>query len=68
MFFRWRGNYGGNVQNWFPANHVEEIVSAEEDSDASPLGTLQKGTIDLTGITVGTHRLLYFFVVTLPTT
>lgn len=51
--FRWRGNYGGNVQHWFPANYVEEISSTDEDSDASPLGSLQKGTIDLTGITVG---------------
>ena len=54
---RWRGNYGGNVQLWFPANYVEEVSAAEDDTDASPLGSLQKGTIDLTGVTVGQHLL-----------
>ena len=41
------------MQHWFPANYVEEILFTEEDTDTSPLGNLQKGTIDLTGITVG---------------
>lgn len=38
---------------WFPANYVEEIESVEDTSDSLPLGSLQKGTIDLTGVTVG---------------
>jgi len=38
---------------WFPANYVEEVTMTEDDNDASPLGSLQKGTIDLTGVTVG---------------
>ena len=50
---RWRGNYGGKVQLWFPANYVEEVLTTEDDNDTSPLGSLQKGTIDLTGVTVG---------------
>ena len=53
FFHRWRGNYGGKVQLWFPANYVEEVSASEDDNDASPLGSLQKGTIDLTGVTVG---------------
>jgi len=43
------------VQLWFPANYVEEVSASEDDTDASPLGNLQKGTIDLTGVTVGQH-------------
>ena len=50
---RWRGNYGGKVQLWFPANYVEEVSATDDENDASPLGSLQKGTIDLTGVTVG---------------
>jgi len=36
---------------------VEEVSAADDDNDASPLGSLQKGTIDLTGVTVGQHNL-----------
>lgn len=53
-------------QLWFPANYVEEIEPTEEDGDSLPLGNLQKGTIDLTGVTVGMtifHRPLHFAVV-----
>lgn len=39
---------------------MEEISSTEEDTDASPLGSLQKGTIDLTGITVGEYKVASF--------
>jgi len=53
---RWRGNYGGKVQLWFPANYVEETSTTEDDNDTSPLGSLQKGTIDLTGVTVGQQQ------------
>jgi len=33
---RWRGDYGGKKQLWFPANYVEEIVSmqAQEQDEA----------------------------------
>ena len=26
-FHRWRGDYGGKKQLWFPSNYVEEMVS-----------------------------------------
>lgn len=34
--YRWRGDYGGKKQLWFPANYVEEIVStqAQEQDEA----------------------------------
>ncbi|KAL3182847.1 hypothetical protein MRX96_034484 [Rhipicephalus microplus] len=52
----WRGNYGGKRQHWFPANFVEvlETQDASDDGsgDAMPLGTLQKGSIDIAGCTV----------------
>ncbi|KAK8783444.1 hypothetical protein V5799_010196 [Amblyomma americanum] len=52
----WRGNYGGKRQHWFPANFVEvlETQDASDDGsgDAMPLGTLQKGSIDIAGYTV----------------
>ncbi|CAL1272763.1 unnamed protein product [Larinioides sclopetarius] len=52
----WIGDYGGKKQHWFPANYVEEI-EAQENSDESsveamPLGSLQKGSIDIVNCTV----------------
>ncbi|KAF8790535.1 1-phosphatidylinositol 4 like protein [Argiope bruennichi] len=52
----WKGDYGGKKQHWFPANYVEEI-EAQENSDESsveamPLGSLQKGSIDIVNCTV----------------
>lgn len=32
---RWRGDYGGKKQLWFPANYVEEVPS-------SPIGELDE--------------------------
>ncbi|NXG55272.1 PLCG1 phosphodiesterase, partial [Hemiprocne comata] len=49
----WRGDYGGKKQLWFPANYVEEIISAqaqeqdEASSENSPLGNFLKGFIDV---------------------
>lgn len=28
LIFRWRGDYGGKKQLWFPANYVEEVPSS----------------------------------------
>ncbi|XP_055951675.1 1-phosphatidylinositol 4,5-bisphosphate phosphodiesterase gamma-1-like [Argiope bruennichi] len=46
----WKGDYGGKLQHWFPANYVEEI-ELEESSDESFIEImprdLQKGSIDL---------------------
>ncbi|XP_013381403.1 1-phosphatidylinositol 4,5-bisphosphate phosphodiesterase gamma-1 [Lingula anatina] len=43
----WRGDYGGNKQMWFPSNYVEEL-EISEDSDSTPLGSLQKGMLEVT--------------------
>jgi hypothetical protein len=56
LSFRWRGDYGGKKQQWFPSNYVEEIE--DEAAEAQPLGSLQKGMLDLSGVTVGKEVLL----------
>uniref|UniRef100_A0A8C5RTT0 Phosphoinositide phospholipase C n=1 Tax=Laticauda laticaudata TaxID=8630 RepID=A0A8C5RTT0_LATLA len=45
----WRGDYGGKKQLWFPANYVEETLSASvpEQDENSPLGNFLKGFIDV---------------------
>ena len=48
----WRGDYGGKKQHWFPANFVVEVEAPSEAddqacSDQMPLGTLQKGSLDI---------------------
>uniref|UniRef100_A0A4W4FEC6 1-phosphatidylinositol 4,5-bisphosphate phosphodiesterase gamma n=1 Tax=Electrophorus electricus TaxID=8005 RepID=A0A4W4FEC6_ELEEL len=49
----WKGDYGGKVQLYFPANYVEEVahnawekVSLLTDED-NPLGDLCKGVVDI---------------------
>ncbi|KAJ3598848.1 hypothetical protein NHX12_032812 [Muraenolepis orangiensis] len=50
---KWRGDYGGKKQLWFPANYVEEVPSSptrepdEAASENSPLGTFLKGFLDV---------------------
>lgn len=52
----WKGDYGGKIQHWFPANHVVEIEATSDVEDANndlaPLGNLQKGSIDIVGAKV----------------
>ncbi|GAB6030572.1 hypothetical protein CHUAL_007434 [Chamberlinius hualienensis] len=52
----WLGDYGGKKQHWFPSNYVEEIVDETGDDDGSseqmPLGSMQKGSIDIVGCSV----------------
>ncbi|XP_071036049.1 1-phosphatidylinositol 4,5-bisphosphate phosphodiesterase gamma-1 isoform X2 [Parasteatoda tepidariorum] len=52
----WKGDYGGKKQHWFPANYVEEIEPQENGDEnsveAMPLGSLQKGSIDIVNCTV----------------
>lgn len=53
----WRGDYGGKIQHYFPANYVQEInnhdgLDCDENSSDSVLGTLQKGSIDVSGAIV----------------
>lgn len=44
---RWRGDYSDKKQNWFPSNYVEEIENQDDTSESAPLGSLQKGSIDV---------------------
>lgn len=53
MVERWRGDYGTKKQLWFPANYVEEIEAHNDSSESMPLGSLQQGSIDIQGCTVG---------------
>ncbi|CAH1778916.1 unnamed protein product [Owenia fusiformis] len=48
----WRGDYGGRKQHWFPSNYVEEFEQDDDSADSTPLGNLQKGTMDVTGCIV----------------
>ena len=46
----WRGNYGHKKKKWFPANYVEEIDTADPQTEAEKqLGNLQQGAIDIAG-------------------
>jgi len=52
----WRGDHGGRRQHWFPANYtqLEAGTEALEEAaiEATPLGSLQKGSIDIVGAKV----------------
>ncbi|KAK3569788.1 hypothetical protein QTP86_004591 [Hemibagrus guttatus] len=55
---RWKGDYGGKVQFYFPSNYVEEVANsaAAQQKDLSdednPLGDLCKGVVDISKCTV----------------
>ena len=54
----WRGDYGGRRQHWFPANYTQLEQGCEAGAEeggggeATPLGSLQKGSIDMVGAKV----------------
>lgn len=52
----WKGDYGGKKEHYFPANFVEEVDGSctleGEEGEISPLGSLQKGCIDIAGCSV----------------
>ncbi|XP_039763945.1 1-phosphatidylinositol 4,5-bisphosphate phosphodiesterase gamma-1 isoform X2 [Pararge aegeria] len=53
----WRGDYGGKKRYWFPANYVEQFEGDLPDiycmeTESAPLGSLQKGVIDVVGAVV----------------
>ena len=50
---RWRGDYGTQIQMWFPSNFVEEIETADDSSSSNRLGKIEKGSVELPGATVG---------------
>uniref|UniRef100_A0A8C6PXL7 Phosphoinositide phospholipase C n=1 Tax=Nothobranchius furzeri TaxID=105023 RepID=A0A8C6PXL7_NOTFU len=48
----WKGDYGGKLQKFFPANYVEEVSNnaqqeTRQDMEDNPLGELCKGTVDI---------------------
>ncbi|KAF7225191.1 1-phosphatidylinositol 4,5-bisphosphate phosphodiesterase gamma-2 isoform X2 [Nothobranchius furzeri] len=49
----WKGDYGGKLQKFFPANYVEEVSNnaqqetRAQDMEDNPLGELCKGTVDI---------------------
>ncbi|XP_019896059.2 1-phosphatidylinositol 4,5-bisphosphate phosphodiesterase gamma-2 [Esox lucius] len=49
----WKGDYGGKVQQFFPANYVEEVFhnmtaeSKEQVMEDNPLGDMCKGIVDI---------------------
>jgi len=43
----WRGVLVGGGSGWFPSNYVEEFEDSQEDEEQTPLGALQKGSIDI---------------------
>jgi len=45
----WRGDLNGRRQHWFPANFTQ---LEEPEADNTPLGNLQKGSVDIVGATV----------------
>lgn len=55
----WRGDYGGKIQHYFPANYVQEISNLDgwecgggDENSSDVLGTMQKGSIDVSGAIV----------------
>lgn len=53
----WTGDYGGKIQQYFPANYVIELNHLEnfdghENSNDPLLGNSQKGSIDISGAVV----------------
>ena len=53
---RWKGDYGGKKNMWFPSNYVEEVTTppgTDQGQNQTLLGNLQKGAIDITGCSVG---------------
>lgn len=43
---RWRGDYGGKKQLWFPANYVEEIVSTQAQEQDEAVSAMSPRTRD----------------------
>ncbi|XP_022652107.1 1-phosphatidylinositol 4,5-bisphosphate phosphodiesterase gamma-1-like isoform X2 [Varroa jacobsoni] len=78
----WKGDYGGKKEQYFPANFVTEVSASDvalenasgaggegDDGELAPLGTLQKGCIDIAGCSVEVlqNRGRFVFRITSPT-
>jgi hypothetical protein len=53
LIYRWRGDYADKKQFWFPANFVVELEPQDDSVDNTPLGSLQKGALDVRGCITG---------------
>ncbi|KAL4234228.1 phospholipase C [Mactra antiquata] len=45
----WRGDFLDKKQYWFPANFVMELEQLDDSADNTPLGSMQKGALDVRG-------------------
>lgn len=49
----WRGDCGGKKQLWFPSNYTQlEEGNSLDETESTPLGSLQKGSIEVLGARV----------------
>lgn len=52
----WRGDYGGKMQQYFPANYTQELSNLDglegDENSSDVFGTMQKGSIDVSGAIV----------------
>uniref|UniRef100_A0AAQ5YLK9 1-phosphatidylinositol 4,5-bisphosphate phosphodiesterase gamma n=1 Tax=Amphiprion ocellaris TaxID=80972 RepID=A0AAQ5YLK9_AMPOC len=69
----WRkGDYGGKMQLFFPANYVEEILKItcmcvlKQDMEDNPLGELCKGVVDISKCNIQNSQCWTAVVVSLP--
>lgn len=51
--FRWRGDFLDKKQYWFPGNFVVELEQLDDSAENTPLGSLQKGALDVRGCITG---------------
>uniref|UniRef100_A0A8C8J501 Phosphoinositide phospholipase C n=1 Tax=Oncorhynchus tshawytscha TaxID=74940 RepID=A0A8C8J501_ONCTS len=51
----WKGDYGGKLQLFFPANYVEEVSNNIKVMEDNPLGDMCKGVVDISKCNVGEY-------------
>ncbi|XP_078066756.1 1-phosphatidylinositol 4,5-bisphosphate phosphodiesterase gamma-2 isoform X3 [Mustelus asterias] len=69
----WKGDYGDQIQKFFPANYVEEIVVEVQEelnnqiTEDNPLGVICKGIVELAKCSVvkqtGKHGMAFVFTI-----
>ncbi|XP_037538614.1 1-phosphatidylinositol 4,5-bisphosphate phosphodiesterase gamma-2 [Nematolebias whitei] len=58
----WKGDYGGKIQKFFPANYIEEVFNSTQpdtkaqDLEDNPLGELCKGIVDISKCNIQTMK------------
>uniref|UniRef100_A0A8C2WMH2 Phosphoinositide phospholipase C n=1 Tax=Cyclopterus lumpus TaxID=8103 RepID=A0A8C2WMH2_CYCLU len=64
----WKGDYGGKLQLFFPANYVEEVSNNTkpdikgQDMEDNPLGELCKGVVDISKCNIQNCEFLKFLI------